>query len=1194
MNTKAHSASGQGIALSVLVLVMAVFGAVSCFGPTGIEIEVKTPVSAVLNLGGADIEGYRLLLEPGPDGTVARPKEDPVWPGYSFGGWYANEGCTVPYDFPRTVVTGTTVIYAKWDKIIRIVRFFSNYGAGVEVEYPPQEVLDGHYAVWPALPSRPGFGFTGWFTDAAGTALFAFEQPVTGDTTLYAQWSDTGSYYIYYSLNYSGGGVMHEEVPGNNTLTVNELWRPEPSLRPGYVFVDWYEGPGCMGSPWTGGTLYSDKTLYAKWTAPEHTVTFMGNGGLPELVTAMVPYAEKANPPSEAPFRGGYRFTGWYTEPVGGEPVDFDQPITSARMFYARWKPVYTVTLMRLSTGSVKSYLVDAGEDLTLPDKTELGWDGTGALTWYRDSEYTQPYTGGPAITPTGNTTLYGKFGFFGDIPKPTWTVTLVNLAQGVMKQYPVEQGESLTLPPGDLGWSGTGALTWYRDSGHTEQHSATRITPAVNTILYGRFAGDAPLPVTETYTVTLLHLAQGAMKQYEVEAGKTLFLPNAATLGWTGTGALTWYEYANYTGQYNATKITPVKDTTLYGRFAGDVPPPVKQSYTVTLVRLATGSVKTYLVEEGTDFTLPGKTALGWTDGIGELTWWRKSDHTDRYRASAIPVEGFVTLYGRFEGDMTYTVTVMRLATGSMKQYMVERGTTLPLPAAATLGWTGTGAFAWWRDANHTKPGGTKITPAGDTTLYGRFEGDIVKPVYTVTLVRMAAGAAKTYPVEQGTTFYLPAVTTLGWSGTGALTWYRDSNYKEQHSGSRITPAGDTTLYGRFEGDIPKPAYTVTLVNLAQGKTKQYVMEKGAVFTLPPGDLGWTGTGALSWYEDSGHTVPYSGEAKITLAGNVMLYGRYAGDIPKQSYTVTLVRLATGAVKSYPPVEKGTIVTLPSLSDLGWTGDGAFTWYQQLNPERAYSGSTILVTGYVTLYGEFAGDRAPAYTVTLLNLAQGKIKQYPVQQGTNLTLPPAGLGWSGTGALKWYRDFEHTDEVSASSISPAGDTTLYGRFAGDIAKPAYTVTLLNLAQGKMEQYVVEQGESLTLPNAAELGWSGTPPFTWYRDSAYTQQYSASSISPVENTTLYGKFVSETLPVEDYYYAITLELYQQNQWKTCLVLPGTAFTLPTAAELGWTGTGTFTWWEASGTSAPIHRILGTEILANNSRTIYGVFTAAYQ
>ena len=524
MNSKVHGTWRQGIALLSLVLVAAVFGAVSCLGPTGIEIAAVLKVSVVLNLNGADIEGYQLILEPGPNGTVARPKQDPVRKGYSFAGWYADEAGTAPFDFPRTIVTGATVIYAKWDEIIRIVRFFSNDGSGEE--YDPQEVLDSHYAVWPALPIRTGYGFTGWFTDAAGTetARFAFEQPVTADQTLYAKWGNNGNYFLYYYDNYDGGGATPVEVvSAGNVVLASDF--PKPS-RPGeYTFGGWYETEACTGSPWPGGTLYADKTLYAKW-----------NGGLPASFPTKVAYGTKAVPPSE-PARAGYRFTGWYTAASGGNPANFAQSITRNQTFYAQWQQFHTITLVRIGTGEVAYREVNAGDAFPLPSAAQLGWDAAAKTIWYDD--LAQKKALGSSITPYKDVTLYGQVG---SAPPPVYTLMMVRLTTAEVESELVEANASFTLPGAEtLGWSGDGDLNWYQDANYSLPSPST-ISMSADTVVFALFSNEAVEVAGSYYALTTEqpdtfadNPANVQIKTFLVPAGTAFTLPTFEQLQQSG-----------------------------------------------------------------------------------------------------------------------------------------------------------------------------------------------------------------------------------------------------------------------------------------------------------------------------------------------------------------------------------------------------------------------------------------------------------------------------------------------------------------------------------------------------------------------------------------------------------------------------------------------------------------------------------
>ncbi|MFC2662863.1 MAG: InlB B-repeat-containing protein, partial [Eubacterium sp.] len=52
------------------------------------------------------------------NGMVQKPAQDPVREGYTFDGWYADQACTIPFDFSKPV-TGDVHIYAKWNKNVK-------------------------------------------------------------------------------------------------------------------------------------------------------------------------------------------------------------------------------------------------------------------------------------------------------------------------------------------------------------------------------------------------------------------------------------------------------------------------------------------------------------------------------------------------------------------------------------------------------------------------------------------------------------------------------------------------------------------------------------------------------------------------------------------------------------------------------------------------------------------------------------------------------------------------------------------------------------------------------------------------------------------------------------------------------------------------------------------------------------------
>ena len=60
------------------------------------------------------------------------------------------------------------------------------------------QVKEGSTVSAPAEPTRDGYAFLGWSTERYSGSLFDFSTPITGDVTLYAQWSYIRSLYFYY------------------------------------------------------------------------------------------------------------------------------------------------------------------------------------------------------------------------------------------------------------------------------------------------------------------------------------------------------------------------------------------------------------------------------------------------------------------------------------------------------------------------------------------------------------------------------------------------------------------------------------------------------------------------------------------------------------------------------------------------------------------------------------------------------------------------------------------------------------------------------------------------------------------------------------------------------------------------------------------------------------------------------------
>lgn len=69
------------------------------------------------------------------------------------------------------------------------VQFETNGGSAVD----SQSIASGQTATEPEAPTREGYRFTGWYTDADCTEQYDFDTPVTANLTLYAGWESLAS-----------------------------------------------------------------------------------------------------------------------------------------------------------------------------------------------------------------------------------------------------------------------------------------------------------------------------------------------------------------------------------------------------------------------------------------------------------------------------------------------------------------------------------------------------------------------------------------------------------------------------------------------------------------------------------------------------------------------------------------------------------------------------------------------------------------------------------------------------------------------------------------------------------------------------------------------------------------------------------------------------------------------------------------
>ena len=210
---------------------------------------------------------------------------------------------------------------------------------GEAISPATKEVADGEdYGILPT-PTRTGYTFDGWYTDANAGVMVDADTLVVSSHTIYARWTliPAVKYTITYDAN--GGDTI---TPATKEVEDGEAYGTLPvPTRTGYTFDGWYTDADAGSKVEATTAVTSTHTIYARWTiipVVKYTITYDANGG-----DAITP-ATKEVADGEAygilpvPTRTGYNFVGWYTDAEAGSLVEETDVVTSNSTIYARWE----------------------------------------------------------------------------------------------------------------------------------------------------------------------------------------------------------------------------------------------------------------------------------------------------------------------------------------------------------------------------------------------------------------------------------------------------------------------------------------------------------------------------------------------------------------------------------------------------------------------------------------------------------------------------------------------------------------------------------------------------------------------------------------------------------------------------------------------------------------------------------------
>jgi uncharacterized repeat protein (TIGR02543 family) len=325
-------------------------------------------------------------------------------------------------------------------------------------------------------PTKEGYVFAGWYTDAAYTIAFSTSQTMPNNNlTFYARWSE-GEFSLTFD---SKGGATITDIEGTYG---DELTLPEPT-RIGYTFLGWYEEE-TYETLFESDTIPSrSMTLYAKWQPVSITVTFVEYEGV--STTATVPYNQPISEPA-SPTRSGYTFAGWEVrETSGNTDYVFAMPVTKldGLSLWAKWTAnPYTIVFEENGGGTVVDITLPYQSTITAPPTpTRTGYNFGG---WYSDNgTFAEPYVF--STMPLNGKTLYAK-----------WTVRSFTISFNTYQGSSVSPmtqlfGSPLTAPsnPTKEGYSFMG---WYRESSYTNAYVFPSTMMAESITLHAKWSINA------------------------------------------------------------------------------------------------------------------------------------------------------------------------------------------------------------------------------------------------------------------------------------------------------------------------------------------------------------------------------------------------------------------------------------------------------------------------------------------------------------------------------------------------------------------------------------------------------------------------------------------------------------------------------------------------------------------------------
>lgn len=256
----------------IVLLLVALIGA-TCFAACGGD-EVTTTVTYYVN---GSVHGTASVTT----GMTSSGVADPAVDGFTFGGWFTDEACTMPFDFAAYASDEGRADISVYAKMVASgepaqVNTITYYVQGSVYDTVTVEgnVLSKNVAD----PSLDGYTFGGWYTDQSYSTMFDVAVYVNSadraDISVYARMiaegdDDPAPVKVTVSFNVNGGDGSYPAQEYESGDRLADLPTPE---RENHTFAGWQTADGTV---YEDGSVVParDLELIAQWTPDPSTVT---------------------------------------------------------------------------------------------------------------------------------------------------------------------------------------------------------------------------------------------------------------------------------------------------------------------------------------------------------------------------------------------------------------------------------------------------------------------------------------------------------------------------------------------------------------------------------------------------------------------------------------------------------------------------------------------------------------------------------------------------------------------------------------------------------------------------------------------------------------------------------------------------------------------------------------------------------